>query len=101
MGAKCFPKKVHPQIIPFYEEILLEHGLRVAVITLTQGIAKPYVVRHNNREDSYIRLGDRSVLATREQQLRLFAVGGMLHAEVMPVAGATLTALDLVRLENY
>ena len=26
---------------------------RVVVITVTQGIAKPYVVRHNNREEIF------------------------------------------------
>jgi len=96
-----FRDKVHPQIIPFYEEILLEHGLRVAVITIGRGVSKPYVVRHNNREDVYIRMGDRSELATREQQLRLFESGGLLHVEVLPVAGTSLSDIDLDRVDFY
>ena len=96
-----FRDKVHPQIIPFYEEIVVEPGLRVAVITLSQGISKPYVLRHNNREDTYIRLGDRSELATREQQIRLFEMGGLLHVEVFPVAGTSISSLDLDRLDYY
>lgn len=96
-----FRDKVHPQIIPFYEEIRLEPDRKVGVITLSPGIAKPYVVRHNNREDVYIRMGDRSELATREQQLRLFQSGGFLHAELLPVAGTSVADLDLDRLDYY
>ena len=96
-----FRDKVHPQIIPFYEEIALEGGLRVAAVTVAMGAAKPYAVRHNNREDIYIRMGDRSELAGREQQLRLFASGGMVHVETLPVAGAAFADLDRARLESY
>ncbi len=96
-----FRDKVHPQIIPFYEEILVEQNVRVGVITLVAGISKPYVVRHNNREDVYIRMGDRSELASREQQLRLFESGGLLHVEVLPVAGTSLANIDLGRMDYY
>ena len=96
-----FRDKVHPQIIPFYEEINLDPNVRVAVITLTPGISKPYIVRHNNREETYIRMGDRSELASREQLLRLFETGGMLHVEVLPVPGTSFSCLDLGRLEDY
>jgi ATP-dependent DNA helicase RecG len=96
-----FRDKVHPQIIPFYEEILVEENCRVGVITLSIGISKPYVVRHNNREDVYIRMGDRSELASREQQLRLFQSGGLLHVEAMPVTGASFVNLDAGRLDYY
>ena len=64
-------RKIHPLILPFYEEIQIDDQKRVAVISFTQGVAKPYVLRHNNREDIYIRIGSTSRLATREQQARL------------------------------
>lgn len=96
-----FRDKVHPQIIPFYEEIQVDPGVRVGIISLALGISKPYVVRHNNREDVYIRMGDRSELASREQQLRLFESGGLLHVEVLPVAGTSLSTLDLNRIDYY
>lgn len=96
-----FRDKVHPQIIPFYEEVLLEQAVRVAVITIGRGVSKPYVVRHNNRADVYIRMGDRSELATREQQLRLFESGGLLHVEVLPVAGTSISNIDPDRLDFY
>lgn len=80
-----FQSKIHPMILPFYEEIKLDDEKLVAVITFPAGISKPYVLRHNNKEEIYIRVGTTSRLATREQQMRLFEMGGMLHTEVMPV----------------
>lgn len=96
-----FGRYVHPLILPFYEEVELDDGKRVAVISLTQGTAKPYVVRNNNREEIFIRVGSTSRLATREQQARLFQSGGMLHSEVLPVSGSRFDHLDLVRLADY
>lgn len=95
-----FRDKVSPQIIPYYEELQLD-GKRIAVITIASGVSKPYVLQHNNCEDVYIRMGDRSELATREQQLRLFETGGLLHVEVLPVSGSAFHNLDLERLNFY
>jgi len=40
-------------------------------------------------------------LATREQQAALFAAGGLLHAELLPVSGSILADLDRARLTDY
>ncbi|MDO4683696.1 MAG: ATP-binding protein [Lautropia sp.] len=88
-----FGRYVHPQILPFYEEVLMEGGKRVAVISLSQGTAKPYVVRQQGREEIYVRVGSTTRLASREQQARLFESGGLLHAELLPAsAGCPLPA---------
>ena len=96
-----FGRYVHPLILPFYEEVAFEDGKRVAVLTLTQGVFKPYVLRHNNREEVFVRVGSVSRLATREQQARLFESGGLLHAEMLPVSGTSLNDLDQARLTDY
>jgi ATP-dependent DNA helicase RecG len=96
-----FSDKVHPIILPYYEEVLIEKDKKVAVVSFPQGISKPYVVRHDGREEIYIRVGSTSRRAMREQQARLYAIGGMLHTELMPVPGTSFTSLDKVRLENY
>ena len=83
-----FGRTVHPMILPFYEEIQVDDQHRVAVVSIIQGTAKPYVVRHRGHEDIYIRVGSTSQLATREQQARLFAMGGMLHTEFLPYPAA-------------
>lgn len=92
---------VHPMITPFYEEIHANEHHRIAVITVSQGITKPYVVQSNNREDIYIRVGSTSRLATLEQQAWLHAPRSMLHAELLPVSGSGLQDLNLYRLKDY
>ena len=94
-------RRIHPLIIPFYEEIQIEEGVRVAVVSFTQGTAKPYVLRHKDREDIYIRVGTVSKLASREVQARLFEIGGMLHIENLPVSGTSIESLDSARLKDY
>lgn len=96
-----FGRYVHPMILPYFEVVTLDDGKRVAVVTLTEGSAKPYAVRHNDREEVYVRVGSTSRRATREQLARLFESGGMLHAELLPVSGTTLGDLDRTRLEDY
>lgn len=96
-----FGRYVHPLLLPFYEVVTLEDGKRVAVVSIATGTSKPYVLRHNGREDIYVRVGSTSRLATREQQARLFESGGMLHSEILPVSGAAFEALDRERLQDY
>ena len=96
-----FGQIVHPMLLPYYEEVAMDDARRVAVISITQGVAKPYVVRNRGREDIYVRIGSTSRLASREQQARLFAVGGLIHAELLPVSGSGLQDLSLERLTDY
>jgi ATP-dependent DNA helicase RecG len=96
-----FGRYVHPLILPFYEEVTLDDEKRVAVLTLSQGVFKPYVLRHNSREEIYVRVGSTSRLASREQQAQLFESGGLLHAETLPVSGTGLSDLDQARLSDY
>ena len=92
---------VTPLVVPYYEEVALDDGKRVAVITVPSGLSKPYMLRHNGREDVFIRMGNVSELATREQQMRLFQSGGLVHVEVLPVAGTGLDDLDLDRIRHH
>lgn len=94
-------EKIHPLILPFFEKIRIDDKCTVAVISFPQGISKPYVVRERGEERIYIRVGSTSRLATREQQMRLFELGGLLHTEAMPVPGTDLRCLDEARLQNY
>lgn len=96
-----FGRYVHPMLLPFYEVVNMEDDMRVAVVSIAMGTSKPYVLRHNGREDIYVRIGSTSRLATREQQARLFESGGMLHSEALPVSGAGFEALDRERVQDY
>lgn len=93
--------KIHPMILPYYEEVKFDDGKSVAVISFPQGISKPYVVLDRGKEDIYIRAGSTSRLASKEQKMRLFEFGGMLHTEVMPVPRTDISCLDEARLTNY
>jgi ATP-dependent DNA helicase RecG len=95
-----FGRYVHPSIIPFYEEILVDDK-KVAIITIKNCNDKPYFVRNNDREEAYIRVGSISRPATREQLIQLSESGGLLHVEVWPVFGTTFKSLDQARLEDY
>ena len=96
-----FGRYVHPMIQPFYEEIRIDERRRVAVITVTEGTTKPYVVRHRGQEQAFVRMGSTSQLASREQQMRLFSAGGMLYVESLPVSGSGLRDLSKERLADY
>lgn len=93
-----FAHHVHPAIDPFYQPIRTDDERRVAVISLTEGTAKPYVLRSQGHEDIYFRVGSTSRLATREQQARLFQAGGMLRVDLQPVPRSTFEDLSLERL---
>jgi len=84
-----FRHYVHPMLLPYYEEIAIDNEHKIAVVSFDRGTAKPYVLRHNGREEIYIRVGTVSRLASREQQLRLFETGEMLHSETLPVSGTS------------
>lgn len=94
-------EKIHPTVLPFYEEIKIDEDTIVAVLTFPQGNSKPYVRRHNKAEEVFIRVGSTSRLATREQQMRLYEIGGMLHTETLPVSRTSSSDLDKVRIANY
>ena len=96
-----FGQVVHPMILPYYEEVAVEDDLRVAVVTVAQGVTKPYVVRSRGREDVYVRIGTTSRLATLEQRAQLFATGGLVQADLLPVSGSELRDLSRERLADY
>ena len=93
-------KHIHPFVLPDYEEIVVDK-CTVAVVRIHQGAGKPYVLRHNDREDIYVRYGDTCQLAGREQQARLFDAGGLLSAEKLPVHGSSIAYLDERRYNEY
>jgi ATP-dependent DNA helicase RecG len=96
-----FTRYVHPIILPYYKEIQMDNGKRIAVIRVEQGITKPYVVRANDRETAYIRIGAITRPATREQLLMLGSASGTVHPEIMPVHRTSFKSLDMARLDNY
>jgi len=64
-----FYSKVFPQVIPRYEELFID-GKKVSVVTIDQGINKPYYTRINGKNCYFIRYGSTSREASREELLR-------------------------------
>lgn len=96
-----FARYIHPRVIPYYEELQTDEG-RIAIVTVEQGASKPYVVRANDREETFIRVGTTSRLATREQLLRMLQEGdAVFHMETMPVNGTPMDDVDIERLKWY
>jgi ATP-dependent DNA helicase RecG len=89
-----FSRYITPSIIPIYEEIVTPEDKKVAVITVEQGVLKPYAVRDNNRETIYIRIGSTSRIADRDQILRMSQESGYYHFEIAPLSGTSIQDID-------
>ncbi len=85
---------ITPFLIPHYEEINTTEG-KVAVLTIEQGINKPYFVKEGERETPYIRIGSISKIANGEQLLRISQEAGHFHFEISPVSGSGINDIDL------
>ena len=93
-------RHVLPFLLPDCEKVGIE-GKRVAVVKIFQGNSKPYVFKHNDREDVYVRYGNTCRLVGREQQTRMFASGSGLAADKFPVHGSSMEELDRRRYVEY
>jgi ATP-dependent DNA helicase RecG len=93
--------KIRPEIIPFFEVLHdVEAGKNVVVIRVERG----WTVHHrwhNNHRTYYIRVGSESREASQEELGRLFQQRGAFRAELRPVSGSGLQALDRERLVDY
>jgi ATP-dependent DNA helicase RecG len=93
--------RVTPQIIPYYEEVEVEPGKRVAVVSVERGVNKPYAARDGERLDFFIRVGSESRRADRDTLRRLFQASENIHFETTPVSGATWEHFDQARVRGY
>ena len=92
---------VRPGVIPYYEEIQINGGKRVAVVYIDMGYSKPYYVEKGERKIYYIRVGSTSREATREELSRLFQVSGAYHYDVAPVANTNIEDVDMGKVKRY
>jgi len=94
---------VHPNIIVDYEEVPLEENLRVAMIAVPMGVAKPYSKRKGKdaKERYYIRDVTRCREADKEELRRLFQSSGVIHFEVTPVPRSKPDDLNEAMLIEY
>ena len=82
---------VRPPINPQTENVALPDGL-VMVITVADGISKPYM---DNNGVTWVKSGaDKRKVTSREELQRIFQSAGLIHGDEIPVHGLTAGDID-------
>lgn len=89
---------VRPSLHPLTENIQTETGI-VVVINVPDGLAKPYL-DHQGR--IWVKQGaDKRRVTAREEIQRMFQRAGLVYADVVPVAGTSVSDLDEKAFLSY
>ncbi|MCH2339870.1 MAG: putative DNA binding domain-containing protein [Pseudomonas sp.] len=98
MLSNAASQNVKPAINPLSRNIQTEHGL-VMVVTVDQGLNKPYVDSHGR---IWVKSGaDKRRVTAREELQRLFQQAGLVCADAVPVAGSSAADIDTKTLGEY
>ena len=93
---------LRPAAIPFWENLKLDDGNVVGVISLPADAPdKPYKAKRGTAWVTQVRVGTTTRDATDAEEARLYMQSGHLQYDRKPVSGATFGDLDLRRLVNY
>ena len=94
--------KIQPPVTPLLSWARdAEPGCDVLAVQVSAGPDKPYARVHHSRKTYYIRVGDTSREASREELERMFRASRRLHYGLKPVPGAGLDAFDRRRVRDY
>lgn len=105
---RCADLVSPPLEISYYEAIVGKN--RVAVIEIETGHNKPYAIQETGKignrkkriQTYYQRYGSTTrEIKTRDELQRLFQASGNIHYEIIPVAGAKLTDLNLAAFAEF
>lgn len=89
---------VRPPVHPLTENVKTHAGLVMAV-TVPNGLAKPYL---DNQGRIWVKQGaDKRHVTAREEMQRMFQSGGLVYADVVPVAGTTSADVDEPAFRRY
>lgn len=98
MLSNASSQHVRPPIHPITENVKTHAGL-VMVVTVPNGLAKPYL---DHQGCIWVKQGaDKRHVTAREELQRMFQRGGLVHADVVPVAGTTSADLDEPAFRRY
>ena len=93
MISNAASEMVHPAINPETEILKLPDEKRVLVITIREGLSKPYFDKDGV---IWVKNGaDKRRITAREELLRMFQSENYLHADELPVNGLTVSDIDL------
>lgn len=94
--------KIEPPITPLLSWARnVAPGRDVLAVHVAAGPDKPYARVHHGHKTYYIRVGDTSREASREELERMFQASRRLHYGLKPVPGAGLEAFDGRRIRDY
>ena len=92
---------VRPAINPITENVSHPNGL-VMLVTIPEGISKPYMVAQDGNLLIWVKKGaDKRRANDREEIQRLFQQAGLVHADEMPVSRLGVADLDLDYFERF
>lgn len=85
-------QNIKPAINPLTEVVTID-GKRILIIDVPKGINKPY---QDKNGAIWVKNGaDKRKATSREELQRLFQSSGMLHADILPANGMTVSDLDM------
>ncbi|MGZ8157950.1 MAG: RNA-binding domain-containing protein [Methylobacter sp.] len=91
-------QSVRPPINPITENIALPGGM-VMVVTVDQGISKPYM---DNQGFIWVKSGsDKRKVTAREELQRMYQEAALVHADEIPVPGTSAADLDKEFFESF
>jgi ATP-dependent DNA helicase RecG len=91
-------QNVKPAINPVTENIMTDGGL-VIILDIPSGINKPYQDKNGM---FWVKSGsDKRRATSREEIQRLFQKSNLIHADEIPVSGATIADLDLDYFKDF
>lgn len=90
---------VRPAVNPYSENVSTAGGQVVMVVTVSEGISKPYA---DNNGVFWVKSGaDKRRVTSREEVQRMFQGADLVHADEVPVEGATTADLDMDHLGEF
>lgn len=89
---------VRPPISPITENIVLPKG-RVIVLTVVQGVSKPYM---DTQGYIWVKKGsDKRRVTAREELQRMFQEARLVHADELPVQGTSVADVDQEFFDSF
>ena len=90
--ANAASTHIRPAVNPITENVQVAAGV-VIVITIAEGIAKPYM---DNSGVIWVKSGsDKRRVTAREEMQRMFQAAQLVHADEVPVQGSSIADVDL------
>lgn len=91
-------QSVRPPINPISENIALPGGM-VMVVTIDQGVSKPYM---DNQGFIWVKsIGDKRKVTAREELQRMFQDAALVHADEIPIQGTSIADVDREFFESF